>query len=186
MYNKCHTTPSNNMVSQQTDQIMLPYQINLFLISSTLVLQDNVFLFCFVVVFTFLMDFLRRLNAGISLPSWLVYILACLSSFLMPSLYTCFTIAFVQCQSFFQHLFSFFFSLFFFAPSGHSLKEACLCYSQARSYLVALLFPSPSVQFEYPREIWLCLISFCCPVNQFFIFPHQFPVSQDTVTNFDG
>lgn len=116
MYNKCHTTPSNNMVSQQTDQIMLPYQINLFLISSTLVLQDNVFLFCFVVVFTFLMDFLRRLNAGISLPSWLVYILACLSSFLMPSLYTCFTIAFVQCQSFFQHLFSFFFYIFFFSP----------------------------------------------------------------------
>lgn len=116
MYNKCHTTPSNNMVSQQTDQIMLPYQINLFLISSTLVLQDNVFLFCFVVVFTFLMDFLRRVNAGISLPSWLVYILACLSSFLMPSLYTCFTIAFVQCQSFFQHLFSFFFLNFFFSP----------------------------------------------------------------------
>lgn len=51
-------------------------------------------------------------------------------------------------------------SFFFLSvQSGHSLKKAHLCYSQAHRYLGAVLFSFllPLFSFEYPREICQCV-----------------------------
>lgn len=105
-------------------------------------------------------------DASICPPSWLGCITACLPVFIADA---------KSLQMLYHFLFPIpviFQSIFLLsAHSGHSLKEAGLCYSQAHSYLVALLFfsSSPSVQIEYPWEIWLCLgYLFFCPADRFF------------------
>lgn len=133
-------------------------------------------------------------DASICPPSWLGCIIACLPVFIADA---------KSLQMLHHFLFpmpvifqSFFFLFFFFslpvcvlllsAQSGHFLKEACLCYSQAHSYLVARLFsfllPLFSLntpgKFGYVSDIFSLS---CCP----FISPHQFAVCQDTVTYFD-
>lgn len=84
----------------------------------------------------------------------------------MPSPYRCFLISSFQCQSFFSPFFLFLLS----ARSGHSLREACLCYSQAHSYLVALLFSFllPLFSLNTPGKFG-CVsdIFFFCPADQF-------------------
>ena len=74
------------------------------------------------------------------------------------------------------------------AQSGHSLKEPCLCSSQAHSYLVALLFSFllPLFSLNTPGKFGCVSDIFslsCWPVS---ISPRQFAVCQDTVTNCGG
>lgn len=78
--------------------------------------------------------------------------------------------------SHFSAFFSPLFVLLLSAQSGHSLKEACLCFSQAHSYLVAPLFSFPLPLFSWiPQGNLLLsqtsLFLSCWPLS---ISPHQF------------
>lgn len=89
------------------------------------------------------LDFHLRIHhlqteASICPPSWLVCIRACLPVFIadakslqMPHHFP-FPVPVI-----FQ---SFFFWYYYYLPRAGTLKEACLCFSQAHSYLVAPLF----------------------------------------------
>ena len=97
----------------------------------------------------------------------------------MPSPYRCFIISSFQCQSFFSLFFSFLFFFFFLCVCiiiicpERALSEGGLFVLQPGSQLFsgsAVFFSSPSVQFEYPREIWLCLwYLFLCPAVLLFL-----------------
>ena len=106
-------------------------------------------------------------DASICPPSWLGCIIACLPVFIADakSLQMLHHFLFpmpVIFQSFF-FLFFFFFSpcvcIIIICPE-RALSEGGLFVLQPGSQLFsgsAVFFSSPSVQFEYPREIWLCL-----------------------------
>lgn len=107
-------------------------------------------------------------DASICPPSWLGCIIACLPVFIADakSLQMLHHFLFpmpVIFQSFFFFPFFFSFSLcvciIIICPE-RALSEGGLFVLQPGSQLFsgsAVFFSSPSVQFEYPREIWLCL-----------------------------
>lgn len=119
-------------------------------------------------------DFHRRIqkDASICPPSRLVCIIACLPVFIADAKSLQMLHNFlIPVPVIFQ---SFFVLLLLYAQSGHSLKEACLCFSQAHSYLVAPLFSFVLPLFSWTPQgnLYVSLISFLCPADQFCIPPH--------------
>lgn len=116
------------------------------------------------------MDFHLRLDGSISPPSWLVCITACLSLFLMPSLYRCFIITSVQSQSFFSFCFLFLF-FFFFSPKW-AFSEGGLFVLQPGSQLFsgsAVFFSLCSVWIPQGNLALSDIFFFFVPLTSLFV-----------------